>query len=136
MTTPYNQNTLPRPKAGLHQTVRNVASNRLHFGLSHTAVEYLRRAAECVSPGDLQDGRTPWCYERVDDMALALGVTPRSIHTIEKRLAAVGLIERRPMTNGHRGARRCYKTGELLWAHGISLLPLVGSVWVGGQIVS
>ena len=125
MTKSYNQNILPRPKAGFHQTVRNIASNRQHLGLSLTAVEYLRRAAECVSPDDLQDGRTPWCYERVDDMALALGVTPRSIHTIEKQLAVAGLIVRAPMTNGHRGARRCYKTGELLWAHGISLLPLV-----------
>jgi len=120
-----NLDQKPKPKAGFHQTVRNIATNRHHFGLSHHAVDYLRHAAECVSPGDLKDGRTPWCYERVDDMALLLGVSPRSVHNIEKRLHALGLIERKPMANGHRGAKRCRRSGELLWAHGVSLAPLV-----------
>jgi len=113
------------PKSALHRTVRHVAMARLNLGLSRAAVDYLRRATECVSPGDLVDGRTPWCYERVDDMALQLGVDPRTVHNIEKRLHDLGLVERKPMANGHRWAKRCRNTGELLWVHGISLAPLI-----------
>ena len=120
-----NEQQNPRPKAGLHRTVREIASNRAHFGLSHTAMEYLRLVAERVSPGDLKDGRTPWCYERVDDLAHALSCDPRTIRNIEKRLEALGLVDRKPMANGHRAAKRCLRTGELLWAHGISLAPLL-----------
>lgn len=113
------------PKSALHQTVRHVATARMALGLSRAAIDYLRRAAECVSPDDLADGRTPWCYERVDDMALLLGVDPRTVHNIEKRLHDLGLIERKPMANGHRWAKRCRRTGEILWVHGISLKPLI-----------
>lgn len=121
MSTNHNQ----RPKAGLHQTVRNIAVARQFLILPRAAIDYLRHAAECVSPDDLSHGRTPWCYERVDDFANILGVSPRTILNIEKRLVALGLIERRTMANGHRGARRCRNTGELIWVHGISLAPLV-----------
>ena len=114
-----------RPKAALHQTIRNIASNRVHFRLSHSAIAYLRLVAEKVSPDDIGNGRTPWCYERVDDLALALAVDPRTIRNIEKRLHDLKLIERKPMSNGHRHARRCYHTGELLYAHGISLAPIL-----------
>ena len=113
------------PKSALHQTVRHVATARMALGLSRAAIDYLRRATECVSPDDLTDGRTPWCYERVDDMALLLGVDPRTVHNIEKRLDELGLIERKPMANGHRWAKRCRRTGEILWVHGISLRPLI-----------
>ena len=114
-----------KPKAALHQTVRDVASCREILALPLLAVEYLRYAAEAVSPDDVQDARTPWFYERVDDMALQLGVDPRTVHHIEKRLHDLGLIERKPMANGHRWAKRCRSTGELLWVHGISLAPLI-----------
>lgn len=116
---------LPAPKSALHQTVRHVATARMALGLSRAAIDYLRRATECVAPGDLTDGRTPWCYERVDDMALMLGVDPRTVRNIEKRLHDLGLIERKPMANGHRWAKRCRRTGEILWVHGISLKPLI-----------
>ena len=119
----YTQATAP--KTALHKTVRHVATARMALGLSRAAIDYLRRASECVSPDDLKDGRTPWCYERVDDMALALGVDPRTVHNIEKRLHDLGLIERKPMANGHRWAKRCRRTGEILWVHGISLKPLL-----------
>ena len=115
----------PAPKKALYRTIRDVATARLALGLSRAAVDYLRRASECVSPDDLADGRAPWCYERVDDMALNLGVDPRTVRNIEKRLADLGLVERRPMANGHRWAKRCRRTGELLWVHGISLKPLI-----------
>lgn len=120
-----NEQHSPKPKAGLHQTVRNIASARLEFGLQLAAVEYLRHAAECVSPDDLKDGRTPYCYERVDDIAHHLDVDPRTVHNIEKQLHGLGLIDKKTMANGHRGAKRCRRTGELLWVHGISLAPLI-----------
>ena len=113
------------PKTALHQTVRHLATARLTLGLSRAAIDYLRHASECVSPDDLTDGRTPWCYERVDDMANLLGVDPRSVHNIERRLHELGLVERKPMANGHRWAKRCRKTGEILWVHGVSLAPLI-----------
>ena len=113
------------PKAALHQTVRHLATARLTLGLSRAAIDYLRHASECVSSDDLTDGRTPWCYERVDDMAHLLGVDPRSVHNIERRLHELGLVERKPMANGHRWAKRCRKTGEILWVHGVSLAPLI-----------
>ena len=121
MTEQNNQ----RPKARLHQTIRNISASRQHFGLSLNAVEYLRHIAECVSPDDLKDGRTPWCYERVDDLAHRLAIDPRSVQNIEKRLHDLNLIERKPMNNGHRCGKRCRRTGELLWVHGISLAPLI-----------
>ena len=113
------------PKAALHQTVRHLATARMTLGLSRAAIDYLRHATECVSPDDLKDGRSPWCYERVDDMAILLGVDPRTVHNIERRLHALGLVERKPMANGHRWAKRCRKTGEILWVHGVCLTPLV-----------
>jgi len=113
------------PKAALYQTVRHLATARLTLGLSRAAIDYLRHASECVSADDLTNGRKPWCYERVDDMAHLLGVDPRSVHNIEKRLHELGLVKRKHMANGHRWAKRCRKTGEILWVHGISLAPLI-----------
>ena len=123
MSLPNNQKR--KPKAALHQTVRNVAQCREILGLPLLAVEYLRYAAESVSPEDVQNARTPWCYERVDDIAYALACGPREVHKIESRLVALGLVEKHTLANGHRHARRCRKTGELLWVHGISLKPLI-----------
>ena len=114
-----------KPKAALHQTVRNIAQCREILGLPLLAVEYLRLAAESVSPDDVQNARIPWFYERVDDIAYALACGPREVHKIESRLVALGLIVKNTLANGHRHARRCRKTGELLWAHGISLEPLI-----------
>jgi len=123
MTLQYNQQRTP--KAALHRTVRNVAKCREILALPLLAVEYLRHAAETVSPDDVQNARTPWCYERVDDIAHALVCDPRQVQRIEGRLVELGLIEKRTLANGHRHAKRCRKTGALLWVHGISLRPLI-----------
>jgi len=123
MTLSNNQSA--KPKAALHQTVRNIAQCREILALPLLAVEYLRQAAEAVSPDDVQDARTPWFYERVDDIAHALVCDPRQVQRIEARLVDLGLIEKHTLSNGHRHAKRCRKTGELLWAHGISLKPLI-----------
>ena len=123
MPTEHNQK--PKPKAALHQTVRNIAKCREILGLPLMAIEYLRHAAETVSPEDVQNARTPYCYERVDDIAFNLGCGPREVHKIERRLADLGLIEKKTLANGHRYAKRCFKTGAILWVHGISLEPLI-----------
>ena len=123
MTTQHNLK--PKPKAGLHQAVRNIADCRVLLSLSLQAVEYLRYAAERVSPDDVQNARIPWCYERVDDLAHALHCEPRTIHRIEKMLIERGLIKKDVLANGHRHAKRCRQTGALLWAHGISLAPIL-----------
>ena len=121
----FQHNQKRKPKAALHQTVRDVASCREILGLPLLAVEYLRLATESVSPDDVQNARIPWFYERVDDIAHSLSCGPRQVQRIEARLVDLGLIENHTLANGHRHAKRSRKTGEIEWAHGISLKPLI-----------
>lgn len=112
-------------KNQLFRTVRDIERARDVLGVSDKAVKYLEIAVSAVARGDCENGRTPHWYGRVDDMAYDLRVTPRTVNSIERRLADLGLIERNALANGHRRARRDRATGELRDAHGISLGPLI-----------
>ena len=107
--------------------LRLVRELRGELGLSRSACEALEKIAAMTAEADWTDPeRLPLCYRRQIDMADELGITPRQFRTIEHRLEAAGLIERRVTANGWRG--RAGGSDNAPGISGLSLAPLIGRV--------
>ena len=104
--------------------LRLVRELRGELGLSRSACEALQKIAAMTAEADWTDPeRLPLCYRRQIDMADELGLTPRQFRTMEHRLEAAGLIERRVTGNGWRG--RAGGSINALGVSGLSLAPLI-----------
>ena len=112
-------------KTRIFKTIRDIDEALASFGLPEIAVKYLEKAVEKVSPDDCVDGRTPYFYGRVDEMASLLRRSPRTVHTAEKALEKAGLIIRETYLNGWRGAVRVRGSGEIREVSGMNLRPLI-----------
>jgi hypothetical protein len=94
------------------------------FGLSSTAVALVRHYVLKTMDGDYLTGRICAVWTQACRFADALGLTPRSINSAERELEQAGFIVRNAGINGERAGDR--QDGEIVWAAGINLAPLVG----------
>ena len=106
----------------LQQLILNVG--RRGLGLSDRELSYLRVSIDACHERDFEKGAICAHWKRVDTLAEELGCSPRQINNIERSLEAKGLIFRTIGMDGHRRGARC---GNILWAKGINLAPLLAS---------
>ena len=93
------------------------------FGLSSTAVALVRHYVLKTMDGDYLSGRICAVWTQASRFAEALGLTPRSINSVERELERAGFIIRNAGINGERSGDR--QDGIVVWAAGINLAPLV-----------
>jgi DNA-binding Lrp family transcriptional regulator len=99
---------------------------RKHLALPPTAFHLLRHFVLRAKAEDFGAGRLCGNWERVEDLATILQVTPRAISLAVQKLEEVGYIRRTTAANGARGASRV--GDQLKWLRGISLKPLIEQV--------
>lgn len=74
---------------------------------------------------DFEAGSHAIVYQSVTKTAMAMDVTERQIHKLERRLLEVGAIGFYDSGNHKRYGERCRETGKLLYAFGVDLAPLL-----------
>lgn len=95
-----------------------------YFGLGPQDLTLLELYICCTRREDWAEGRRPLCTRPVIRTAAALGVSPRSVNTAERRLERLGLIRRATRADGMRGGWDREEGGAL---YGIDLAPLVAA---------
>lgn len=108
-------------KTQLESLIKGLGRDGL--GLTRVAFDLLKHVVRLAAAPDFQPGRVCGNWEKVQDLASALGATPRSIHDAEKLLEARGLIQRTAGRNGYRGVRKCQ--GLIVRLSGINIGPLI-----------
>jgi hypothetical protein len=99
---------------------------RKHLALPPTAFHLLRHFVLRAKAEDFSAGRLCGNWERVEDLATILQVTPRAINLAVQKLEEGGYIQRTTAANGARGASRV--GDQLKWLRGISLKPLIEQI--------
>lgn len=94
------------------------------FDLSNQQLSHLRYLVRLPHPSDWLSPEGPMIYKSVNAMAEGFRVTPEAIRAREKKLEKAGYITLRKSSNGRRFGQR-NKRGQLLFAFGITLLPLL-----------
>lgn len=92
------------------------------FGLGPQDLHLLEYYLSFTRREDWAEGKRPLYTRPVTRTAAALGVSPRSINTAERRLERLGLIHRATRADGARGGWGGEDNGPL---YGIDLTPLI-----------
>ena len=122
--SPVPDATLPEGCDSPFDLLRVAKRAGRHFGLGPQDLHLLELYVCLAKREDWAEGRRPMVTRPVHRTAAALGVSPRSVNTAERRLERLGLIRRATRADGARGGWGGRDGGPL---YGIDLTPLIAA---------